>query len=1091
MTGSRRAPRAPRRGGPPPLAPGGRAGIDPRTDPFVGRALEIRSLRAALDAAMRGSPRVVLVTGDAGIGKSRLVHELTPYAVAAGVDILAGACQEDVGVPYLPLATAFAAPSRAEVVDPFARFDADAATRAAADPGTTSGGGDAHLRFFLAVSRMLLAAAKSRPTMLVIEDAHWIDDASLGLLRHLLAVVDDEAAVAGARLLVIITSRAPDPATSAGAFVERLRRGHDILPIELNRFDEHECRELIAAWIGREPSVTMVDRLIEATQGQPLVLRSVLHRLGDLDAAGNSSSANLLAPTDLDHELWSHFEALGHATREMVLSAAFLGDGVALVTLGAVCGIAADDFDDLLADATEHGVLAADEDRAWFEHPQLRQLVYHLPVGRDRAGRHLSIAARLESMGADVVAVAHHLARAPELAEPARLLDACGRAADRTAAIGAWREAARYASAALGAAAHLESSGEQLAALQFRAGYAALAAGDRDTGIAHLRAAAESARSCDAITIWGRALVHLGRLGILGTDLRAANMRTLQELDEFLAVADEREPGIRAEVHALESELYSGMNEIAAARRNAVAAASLAADVDDDELAVKVGFAVGLQQLGAAELEAAEDRFGAACVTAARLVDVSPLAWCLTRRGLVGYLRGRFGPTEEVLAEALTAARNAENNAEYSLASAIATSVAAMRGRADLIDMNAERAMRAYERTGFPFTPRILFPTLASARALRGDRAGAHDALDRLETIFARSGHRYRPLVDALAGDLDGATRELDASSFRLFTGTPEPDYLLAGPIAAQVELAALAGRPALARGPVETLVELYERGMRFTSGWPVLIPRVVALGLECVGRDEDADAWFVRARADAHDAGAIAEIGRTALDHARVLVERGSAPTGTVEELLGTARAAFDAISMQPQVTGSQLLRGRTALHDARPDPRAVTRVVLVTDLVSSTALNYALGDPAYIRIVEEHNRIVRRRLARHDAREFKTTGDGIGAWFFSVNAALRCAVEIRDDFASLLDSSGTPLRVKVALTVGEPTPVGSDLLGIDVALAFRAVALAEPGEVTVTESVVAQADSGSWAFAPRGRHLVKGIDEAIDLFAVSEITN
>jgi class 3 adenylate cyclase len=1054
----------------------------------VGRAGELQQLRAALDLATLGHPQVVLVTGDAGIGKSRLVRELTPHAVAAGAEVLAGACQEDVGVPYLPIATAFAAPSRAETIDPFAAFETEAALRAAADPGTTHSGGDAHLRLFLAVSGMLLSTAKARPTMLVIEDAHWADGATLGLLRHLFAVVADEAVVARAQLLVIMTSRAADLATAPGQFVERLERRQGTVHVNLHPLDAHECRELVAAWIGREPSATTIDQLMEATSGQPLVLRSVLTRLGDLASTGDLASANLLGPTDLDHELWRRVEALEPATREVVLNAAFLGDGSTLAALAQVCDVDRDTLDGFIDQASSHQVLVADDDHYRFDHPQLRQLVYHWPTGADRARRHLFLADRLDALDADDVAVAHHLARAHDIVEPARLLDVCGIAADRSAAIGAWLETARYASTALQAASHLDLAADELAALQLRAGYASVTAGDRDAGVEHLRTAVETARSCDAIETWGRALVYLARLGSLTTDLRTVNMRSLHELDAFLTVAGDRAPAIRAEVHALESELSSNVNEIASARRHALDAEALAAGIDDDELRVKVGFAIGLQRLSAVELEVADEYFESACEIAARLIDVSPLAWCLTRRGLVGYLRGRFELTDSVLTEALAAARNMENGAELSLGSAIAAAVATMRGRADLIELHAERATRAYYRTEYAFTPRVLFPTLAAAHAGRGDRTRAHHALDQLEAIHARASLRYRPLVDALAGDLDAATSTLDASTFRLFTGTPTPDFLIAGAIVAQVELGALTNRPALVRGPIAALIELYERGMRFTTGWPAFIPRVVGLGLAAIERPDDADEWFGRALVDARAAGATAEVGRTALDHARVLRQQRPGEAVRIEELLGSAREAFDAISMTPHVVASELLRGRTALRDALPDPRAITRVILVTDIVSSTALNYQLGDPAYIRVVEEHNSIVRHRLARHDAKEFKTTGDGIGAWFYSVNAALRCAAELRDDFATTPDDqSATPVQVKMALTVGEPTPVGSDLLGIDVALAFRAVALSAPGEITVTESVVDLAKGGAWSFEPRGRHLVKGIDEAIDLFAVA----
>ena len=79
-----------------------------RADPFVGRNAERQRLDDALESASSGRPQVVLITGEAGIGKSRLLHEFTLRAIASGAQVLRGACQEDVGVPYLAIATAFA-----------------------------------------------------------------------------------------------------------------------------------------------------------------------------------------------------------------------------------------------------------------------------------------------------------------------------------------------------------------------------------------------------------------------------------------------------------------------------------------------------------------------------------------------------------------------------------------------------------------------------------------------------------------------------------------------------------------------------------------------------------------------------------------------------------------------------------------------------------------------------------------------------------------------------------------------------------------------------------------------------------------------
>jgi class 3 adenylate cyclase len=163
-----------------------------------------------------------------------------------------------------------------------------------------------------------------------------------------------------------------------------------------------------------------------------------------------------------------------------------------------------------------------------------------------------------------------------------------------------------------------------------------------------------------------------------------------------------------------------------------------------------------------------------------------------------------------------------------------------------------------------------------------------------------------------------------------------------------------------------------------------------------------------------------------------------------------------------------------------------AVTRILLVTDLVGSSTLNDRLGDPAYLALLREHDAIIRHRLHQHDGVEFKHTGDGIGAWFFSVNAALRCAAALQHDFADRDEAARTtPLLVKIALAAGQPAVVGQDLLGLAVTVAFRVVDLAAPGEVFVTSDVAGLARGFPWSFEARGRHSLKGLREPVALLA------
>ena len=565
------------------------APLPPVRDLFVGRAAELTALEEALEDAGNGVPRVVVISGMAGLGKSRLLDEFTPHAISRGVQVVTGTCQEDGAVPYLPLASALAA--LGADVNPFA------STAPAGDAGTDDDG--SRLALYLATTRALLDLAKTRTTMLVVEDLHWVDDATLSLLRHLLTVVGEEGAVERTRLLVVLTTRPPGAATGVANLVARLRRERRTTEIGLHALTVDECRQLIAEWIGEPPSRATITRLLEATAGNPLVLRSALGRVHGLGTPITESSlADLIGSTDLDFELWARVEQLGDPATEMVVTAAFLGDGTPLTLLAGACGIDAATLDELIDEAGAGEVLVADDECYWFAHPQLRQLVYHWPAGAERAARHLQIADLLASLSADVRVIAHHLVRAGAIVEPARLVAVTADAADRSAAVGAWRDAATYAAAGLEAARALDLPAEVRAEMHLRAGHTALLARDEPTALAQLEAAVELARECGAVDIWGRALVHLAR----GADL-----------DDGAADRDHAEPGESRRVprdrlgrrppcgvKRTRSKPSCTSRWVTSPPRAGTAARprNCALEADDDELRVKVAFARGLQHLG-------------------------------------------------------------------------------------------------------------------------------------------------------------------------------------------------------------------------------------------------------------------------------------------------------------------------------------------------------------------------------------------------------------------------------------------------------------------------------------------------------------
>jgi class 3 adenylate cyclase len=825
--------------------------------------------------------------------------------------------------------------------------------------------------------------------------------------------------------------------------------------------------------------------LVEASAGNPLVLRSAIGRLRDAAIQELDPTAiDLLGATDLDQELWQRLERVGASCEAMLLDAAFLGDGGNVDLLAAVCDVDTASLDVLIDEASEHQVMITDGDQYWFDHPQLRQLIYHLPPPLERAERHLRVADRISPLGADVLAIAHHMMRAGTLVDPHRILEVCGSAADRATAIGAWREAARYSAAALDAGEKVHAPEEDVAGMQLRAGYAALLGGEREEGLTLLRAAAERAEECRALETWGRALAAIAREQAAMTDHRSQNLRSIERIDSFLALAGDQFPALRAELYALKAELCFDMNDIAAANRNATVAEDMAAELHDDALLVKIAFARGLQQLGALELSDARHTLESVYDLAEKSSDPSARIWCVSRMGLIAYASGDLGRAESRLQEALDLARSVDLATEYSIAAAVAASVSLGQGRLAHVESHADRARRAYEQGEYAFTPIILFPTLAVARAIRGDTVGAREALDDWDALQGRRSRRYRPLVDALAGDVDAARAVMNEPPFRLFTDAPRPDLLLCGAIAAQAELAALVDLPELVEAPLEALRELYERGMRFTVGWPAFIPRVIALATAATGNPRDADEWFDRALSDARSVNATTEIGRTALDHARFLATESESDS-LVEQRIQIAREAFQSLSIRPQLPGAAMLEDHVRIGREH-DPNDVTRIVLVTDLVGSTELNERLGDHDYLDVLQRHDEIIRSRLAECDGVEFKHTGDGIAAWFLAVNAALRCAVALERDFEERQSELGAPLRVRVALTAGVPSLVDGDLLGVAVTLAFRVADLANPGDVLVTSEVAALARGLHWSFEPIGPRRLKGIRADVDVLRV-----
>ena len=155
--------------------------------------------------------------------------------------------------------------------------------------------------------------------------------------------------------------------------------------------------------------------------------------------------------------------------------------------------------------------------------------------------------------------------------------------------------------------------------------------------------------------------------------------------------------------------------------------------------------------------------------------------------------------------------------------------------------------------------------------------------------------------------------------------------------------------------------------------------------------------------------------------------------------------------------------------------------RTILFTDMQGSTALLHAVGEPAYLVLLTEHDLIIRRAVAAARGREVKHTGDGVMASFEEVGLALGCAAAIQDGFDARTAGGASPdMRVRIGIAAGEPVDHNDDIFGATVNLASRLCAAAEAGHILVSGLVRDLGSGEGFAFERGGRATVAWVPDA-----------
>lgn len=365
---------------------------------LAGRDDELAALKGLVDRTIAGgggAPAFAALTGDPGIGKSRLTIEAATYAAEQGMSIAWGRCSQDDGAPALwPWATVLE------------RLGSELPS------GGSSDDSGAAFRAWEAVVERVLAAATENPLMLVIDDLHWADTSSLRVLRLL-----TEAAVAdgpGPRLLVVTTWREHPPPTGALAEVaEALARKH-ALRLQLRGISAEATAEIFGQIAEGEPTEAETEALRRRTEGNPFFLveyARLARDRGDLGAL----LAEAQPPAAVHEVLSRRLATLDQATRDVLQSASVIGRIFELGTLAATANTDEDAALDALDPALAAGLVDEDGvDRFRFTHALVRDTVLSgLPASR-RARVHARAAAALDGRaGHEAETARHWLAAGP------------------------------------------------------------------------------------------------------------------------------------------------------------------------------------------------------------------------------------------------------------------------------------------------------------------------------------------------------------------------------------------------------------------------------------------------------------------------------------------------------------------------------------------------------------------------------------------------------------------------------------------------------------------------------------------------------
>lgn len=840
---------------------------------FVGRGDEHEQLMTAWKAIVAGgSGRLLLLAGEPGIGKTTLAARFASDVYDQDAIVVYGRSDEDLGVPYQPwiealtqLVTAIPEPVLAAHVAVrgahLARLVPEFAARLGVD---VPSGADADAERFVlygCVSDLLQRVSEVQPVLVVLDDLHWADRATVQLLRHV--------ATAEQPMRVGVLGTFRDTEVSAGdAVSELLARSHregGALRIGLRGLNDLDVLALLEQRAGHEMTddgVALRDALLAETAGNPFFVGEILRHLAETGAISQDDDGRWVAdpdiraaglPVSVREVVGRRLATLGPDTERVLALGAVIGRDFDIGLLAAVAQVEVDTVIDVCDTAVTAAVLATTDhhDRYTFAHALIEHTLYDSLSPARRARAHKAIAEALETLlgddpGARAAELAYHWGAAVQPTDTSKVVHYAQIAGDRALAQLAPDEAVRWYSQALElldrtAGPDTRRRAELLVGLgdaQRQCGIAA----HRDT----LLDAARLADEHDHVDLLVRAVLanNRGYASAIGV----ADHERIAAIDRALERVGDQPSADRARLLALaatERTFLVDLPERLDLAEQAVAVARASGDRAALAWALQRPFSSIAHPSTLALRTAWIDE---ACEIADDGGEPAMQYWAHHAAAIAAVERADGDAVDEHLhrAEAI-AVRVPHATIRWSLTFQQAC-IAGLHGDLDEFERLAETALALGVETGEPDAMTIYGAQLANVRQHQGR---LHELIPLMEQAFADTPtlHVYRALLavaHARAGDIGQTQRMLDEEHA---AGFPMPaDVAWSTGLALWADAAALVGAVDTAPFLRERLLPHHDQIVTTRISFCPAVCYYLGLLDHLSGRYDDAEQWFTEA---------------------------------------------------------------------------------------------------------------------------------------------------------------------------------------------------------------------------------------------------